>query len=234
MTEAGAAGVVLYLPNVLNLSIQSHWGANDIEPGQKEGINTLSREAADEFKRLNAARYEGIEYPGEAHGLRVKTDRFRAFAAAAKRDPFPAENRLLFHHLMRGRNYYVRATALARPEFDFHTPRTLTVTKVEDVRKIKRDLLMKEGFELTARLPAGLNLVAVMARNINEVEVELPAEKLDFSRPVRITVNTRTAQETVRKMDWAELLETVRRTGDFERLIAGRVRVTVATATVVK
>jgi hypothetical protein len=64
--------------------------------------------------------------------------------------------------------------------------------------------------------------------------VELPAEKLDFSRPVRITVNTRTAQETVRKMDWAELLETVRRTGDFERLIAGRVRITVATATVVK
>ena len=46
MTEAGAAGAVLYLPNVLRLDVQHHWGANDIEAGQKEGINTLSRDVA--------------------------------------------------------------------------------------------------------------------------------------------------------------------------------------------
>jgi hypothetical protein len=34
----------------------------------------------------------------------------------------------------------------------------------------------------------------------------------------------------VRKFDWLELLETARRTGDFERLIAGRVKAAVAGA----
>jgi len=141
------------------------------------------------------------------------------------------ECRLIFHHLWQGRDYYVRATAAAKNEFDFRAPHSIRVTAPQqDPRKVKRDYLQSEAFELTARMPPGQNLVAVMARNLREVEVELPAEKLDFARPVRITLNTRTVQEGVRKFDWLELLETARRTGDFERLIAGRVKAAVAGA----
>lgn len=227
-TEAGAAGAILYLPNVLAVPVQAHWGGMDIEPGQNEGINTLSRDAAAEMKRLAATKFEGIEYSGEGHGLKVKADRLRAFFAAARRDPFPAECRLLFHHLYQGRNFYARATALAREEFNFRVPREVKVAGgVTDPRAVKRALLTAEGFELTARLPAGKNLVGLMARNLKEIEVDLPAERLDFSRAVRVTVNSRTVAEAVRKIDWVELLETVRRTGDFDRLVAGRVKVTV-------
>lgn len=231
MTEAGAAGAILYLPNVLRLDVQHHWGANDIEPGQKEGINTLSRDVAAEMRRLGAARFEGVEYAGQGHGVPVDAARFRQFVRTVRRDPFPVECRLLFHHLWQGRDYYVRATAAAKSEFDFRAPHTIRLTAPQqDPRKVKRDYLQSEAFELTARMPPGQNLVAVMARNIREVEVELPAEKLDFARPVRITLNTRTVQEGVRKFDWLELLETARRTGDFERLIAGRVKAAVAGA----
>jgi len=227
VTEAGAGvGHTLYLPNVLALAVQAHWGANDIEPGQKEGINTLSREVAAEMKRLGAKRFEGIEYPGEGHGLAVKADRFRAFVAAARRDPWPAECKLIFHRLYQGRAYYVRATAAAREEFDFRQKRTITIARKADFDKARRDLYLREGYELTARMAAGANLVAVMARNLKEVEVDLAAEKLDFARPIRITLNGRTVQEGPRKLDWVELLETARRTGDFERLVGGRVKLT--------
>jgi poly(3-hydroxybutyrate) depolymerase len=228
MTEAGAAGALLYLANVLRLDVQHHWGAADIEPGQKEGINTLSRDVAAEMKRLGAARFEGVEYPGQGHDVRVSADRFRQFVRTVRRDPFPPECRLIFHHLWQGRDYYVRATAGAKDDFDFRAPHTIRLAAPQpDPRKVKRDYLLSEAFELTARMPAGQNLVAVLARNLREVEVELPAEKLDFSRPLRITLNTRTVHEGVRKLDWVELLETARRTGDFERLIAGRVRAAV-------
>jgi hypothetical protein len=227
VTEAGAAGDVLYLPNVLRLSIQAHWGANDIEAGQKEGISTFSREVAAEFKRLGARQFEGIEYPGEGHGLKVKADRLRDFLTAARRDPWPAECRLIFHRLYQGRAYYVRATAAAKDEFDFRQKRVLTIARKEDLDKARRDLWLREGYDLTGRMPPTANLVAVLARNLKEVEVDLAAEKLDFTRPIRCTVNTRTAQEGPRKLDWAELLETARRTGDFERLVGGRVRLTV-------
>ena len=228
VTEAGAGvGHTLYLGNVLTLAIQAHWGAGDIEAGQKEGINTFSREAAAEMKRLGAKRFEGIEYSGQGHGLQVKADRFRAFAQEARRDPWPAECKLLFHRLYQGRAYYVRATAAAKEEFDFHRKRELRITRREDLDKARRDLYSREGYELTARMPAGGNLVAVFARNLKEVEVELAAEKLDFSRPVRVTLGGRTVQEGVRKLDWAELLETARRTGDFERLVGGRIKLAV-------
>jgi len=231
VTEAGTGvGHTLYLQNVLNPAIQAHWGAADIEPGQKEGINTFSREVATEMKRLGAKHYEGIEYPGEGHGLKVKADRFRAFVQAARRDPWPAECKLLFHRLYQGRSYYARATAAAKEEFDFHRKREIKIARKEDFDKARRDLYTRDGYELTVRMPAGMNVVAVFARNLKEVEVDLAAEKLDFTRPIRLTLGGRTVQEGVRKLDWAELLETVRRTGDFERLVGGRVKLSVAGA----
>jgi len=231
MTEAAAAGAILYLPNVLGLAIQHHWGANDIEAGQKEGINTLSRDVAAEMKHLGAKRFEGIEYPGEGHDLKIDTARFREFARTARREAFPAECHLIFHALWQGRDYYVRATAAAKADFNFRAPYTVKTTRpVMDPRKFKRDFLLGEAFELTARMPPGGNIIAVMAKGVREVEVELSAEKLDFARPVRVTLNTRTALDGPRKVDWLELLETARRTGDFERLVAGRVKATVAGA----
>jgi hypothetical protein len=231
MTEAAAAGAILYLPNVLGLAIQHHWGVNDIEAGQKEGINTLSRDVAAEMKRLGAKRFEGIEYPGEGHDLKIDTAKFREFVRTARREAFPAECRLIFHALWQGRDYYVHATAAAKADFNFRAPYTVKTTRpVLDPRKFKRDFLLGEAFELTARMPPGGNTVAVMAKGIREVEIELAAEKLDFSRPVRVTLNTRSVQNVPQKIDWAELLETARRTGDFDRLVAGRVKATVAGA----
>jgi len=231
VTEAGAGiGHTLYLSNVLALAIQAHWGAGDIEAGQKEGINTFSREVAAEMQRLGAKRFEGIEYAGEGHGLHVKADRFRAFVLAARREPWPTECKLLFHRLYQGRAYYARATAATKEEFDFRRKRVLRITRREDLDKARRNLYQQEGYELTARMPPGANLVAVFARNLKEVEVDLAAEKLDFNRPIRVTLGSRTVQEGMRKLDWAELLETVRRTGDFERLVGGRVKLSVAGA----
>lgn len=227
LTEAGSAAAVFYLPNVLGLSIQAHWGAADIEPGQKEGINTLSREAAAEMKRLGAKRFEGVEYAGQGHDLKLDAAKVRGFIAGARREPFPTECRLIFHRLYQGRACYVRATAAAKEEFDFRAARVIKVTRKEDFDKAKRALWLREGYELTCRLPEGKNLVAVFARNLKEIEIELAAERLDFGRPIRITLNGRTASEGARPLDWAELLETARRTHDFERLIGGRVRLTV-------
>jgi len=231
MTDAAATGAVLYLPNVLGLAVQHHWGAADIEPGQKEGINTLSRDVATEMKRRAAPRFEGLEYPGQGHDIHVDAARLRDFAAKARRDAFPAECHLIFHHLWQGRACYVTATAASKADFDFHGKHSIKVTgPVTDVRKVTRDFLLGEAFELTARMAPGNNIVAVMAKGIREVEVELSAEKLDFARPVKVTLNTRSVAGVPQKIDWAELLETARRTGDFERLVAGRVKATVAGA----
>ncbi len=227
LTEGGSAAAIFYLPNVLDLPIQAHWGERDVEAGQKEGINTLSRDAAAEMKRLGAKQFEGVEYRGQGHDLKLEAERIRAFIAAARRDPFPAECRLIFHRLYQGRAYYVRATAVAKEEFDFRAPRVIKVARKEEFDKAKRALWQREGYELTCRLPQSKNLVAVFARNLKEIEIELPAERLDFSQPIRITLNGRTAAEGVRPLDWGELLETVRRTYDFERLIGGRIRLPV-------
>ena len=222
-TEAGSDGAIFYLQNVLNLAIQAHWGQNDIMPGQTEGINTLSREAAAELKRLGAARFEGIEYAGQGHGLKLGSDTIRTFIETARRDPFPAECKLIFHRLYQGRAYYVRATAAAKEEFDFRQRRVLRIASKEDLAKAKRAMWHREGFEITARMPPGKNLIAVFMRNLKGVDVALPAERLDFSRPIQITLGGRTASAAKRDLDWAELLETARQTYDFERLIGGRV-----------
>jgi len=223
LTEAGSHAATFYLQNVLNLAIQAHWGENDIMPGQAKGINTLSREAAAEMKRLHASRFEGIEYAGQGHGLKLRQDPIRTFLQTARRDPFPAECKFIFHRLYQGRAYYVRATAVARPEFDFRKRRVLRIARKEDLARAKRAMWKREGYELTVRMPPGKNLVAVFARNLKGVEVALSAERLDFARPIRITLNGRTVKNVKQSIDWVELLETARQTYDFERLIGGRV-----------
>jgi poly(3-hydroxybutyrate) depolymerase len=228
LTEAGLIKYPLYLPNVLGLSIQAHWGANDVEAGQNQGISTYSREVAADMKRLGATKFEGIEYPGEGHGVNVKAEKIRAFLAAARRDAFPEQSHLIFHRLYQGRAGLVRATAAAKADFDFFKRRTVRVTKQEDVLRALNDIFLAEAFELTVRMTPAGNAIAIVAKNIKEIELELPAEKLDFSKPFRITINGRSIQEKPRKLDWAELLETARRTYDFERLVGGRLRISVA------
>jgi len=232
MTEAGAAGALLYLPNILGLAVQHHWGANDIEPGQKEGINTLSRDVAAEMKRLGAKRFEGIEYPGQGHDIKPDAAKFREFVRTARRDAFPNECRLIFHALWQGRAYFVRATVAAKADFNFRVPYTVKTTRpVMDPRKFRRDFLFGEAFELTIHAATGSNAVAVTARNIQEVEIELSAEKMDFARPVRVSVNSQVVQGVPQKVDWLELLDTARQTGDFDRLVAGRIKARVSGGT---
>jgi hypothetical protein len=228
ITDAGPMAILFYLPNVLSIPIQSHWGANDIEPGWNQGIGTYSREVAAEMKRLGAAKFEGIEYPGEGHGVNVKAEKVREFVAKVQRDPFPTECRLLFHRLYQGRLYYVRATAAAREDFDFRAKRQINVGPQPDAAHAYRAVYQMVDFELTARLPAGRNTIAILTKDLKEIELALPAEKLDFTKPIRITLNGRSLVESARKVDWAEMLETARRTYDFERLIAGRLRISVA------
>jgi len=223
-TEAGSLGCTLYMPNVLTLAVQAHWGSEHVDPGQKEGNNTLSRAAAAELKRLGATRFDGIEYPGEGRIGRLNTDRLRPFLDEARRDAFPADGRLVFHRLYQGRAWGVRATALSRPEFEFRARHVIKPAAGVSPEKALENLFTQNACELTVRVPPGQNLVAVTARGVKEVEIELPAEGLDFSRPVRVTLNSRSVAEGLRKVDWAELLETARRTGDFERLVAGRLR----------
>ena len=228
ITEAGLFEYLLYLPNVLGLSIQAHWGANDIEAGWNQGISTFSREVAAEMKRLGARKFEGIEYPGEGHGVNVKAEKVRAFLAAARRDAFPEQCHLIFHRLYQGRSGLVRATAAAKADFDFHARRVVHVTSRADIIRALHDIYLAEAFELTVRMPPAGNAIAIMAKNIKEIELELPAEKLDFTKPFKITINARSLQEKPRKLDWAELLETAQRTYDFERLVGGRLRISVA------
>jgi pimeloyl-ACP methyl ester carboxylesterase len=223
VTEAGSAGAILYLPNVLPLAIQAHWGENDIEPGQKQGINTLSREVDRDFVRLGARQFEGIEYPGQGHNLKPDAEKIRAFLASARRDPCPALFRHIFHHLWQGRAYFVRATAVTKDEFDFDAPHIVKTTGLADLPRAKRELYLKEAFEFTALTKGAENTIAVTAKNISGIEVEVSPEELDFSRPVKVLFNGRLAGE-VRKIDYAEMLETARRSYDFERLVGARVK----------
>ena len=223
LTEAGSDGAIVFLQNVLTLCIQAHWGEKDIVSGQSRGISTLSREAAAWFKGQSTAHFEGIEYPGQGHGLKLDEARIRTFSAEARRDPFPAECKYLFHHLYQGRASCVRVTDLAKEEFDFQKRRVLRIQRREDLPNAKRALWRGQGFEVTVRMPKGQNLIAVMARNLREIQVDLPAERLDFAKPIRITINHRTRFGKLVPVDWACLLETARETYDFERLVGGRV-----------
>ena len=223
LAEAGTAGITLYMPNLSNLDIQAHWGANDIVDGQSEGINTFNREATSEMRRLRHKRYEAIEYPNQGHGLKLDAERFAAFLESARREPFPDRGKLVFHALHQGRAWYVTALKATKPDFDFTSKRTVIVDRVEDVRAAKRKLLTDESMEISINLESRNNLLRVTGRNISEVEIVLPLEKLNWSRPMRIFFGPRLVQSGPPKVDWFELLETVRRTQDFERLIGGRI-----------
>jgi hypothetical protein len=225
LTEAGSDGAILYLQNVLNLSIQAHWGEKDIETGQTQGINTLSRDAAAWFNGRPEHHFDGIEYAGQGHGLDLKHEAIRTFCGSVRRNPFPAEVKYLFHRLYQGRVSCVRVTGLAREEFDFRKRRVLRIRRREDLPNAKRAMWRTQGFEVTVRIPEGKNTVAVMARNVREMEVDLPAARFDFAQPVRVFVNHRTRYAKQEGVDWVCLLETARRTCDFERLVARRVAV---------
>jgi hypothetical protein len=144
--------------------------------------------------------------------------------ARVRRDPFPRQFAFLFHRLYEGRAYYVRATEAAGPEVDFHDRVPVRGVRLpENVPAALERIWERKGYHLAARMPEGENLIAVLARNLAEIEVDLPAERLDFARPVVVAVNHRTRYSKVHPVDWFCLLETARTTYDFERLVAGRV-----------
>ena len=233
LTEASIYGITLYLPNVTSLAMQDHWGAADIEPGQTQGIATYGREIAKEMKRLGAPKFEGIEYTGEGHNVNVRAADIRTFISTARRDPWPDQCRIIFHRLYQGRAYYVKAVAAAKPEFDFKEKRQLRgINSQEEVPAAMTKLFLGEAYELTARLQPETNAVLVFAKGISTVEVELPAEKLDYSRPIKIIMNSKLVSEETHKVDYLELLDTARRTGDLDRLVGGRVKASLGVAAV--
>ena len=224
LTEAPWASPILYAPNVLGLGVQAHWGADDILPGQKQGINTFSRQAAAELKRLGAAKFEPIEYPGQGHNLNLDDARIRTFLTGARREPFPGEFRMFFHRLWEGRAYFVRATVAAREDFDFKALPRVSVANKADLAQALCRTYQRLSFELRGLRKADENSLVVFARNLEEVEIEIGAEQMDFSRPMTVLANGRTVLSGKQKVDWVELLETARQTYDFERLVARRLR----------
>lgn len=227
LTDAGRYGIEMYMPNVLGLAVQYHWGSKDILPGQTEGISTFGRRAADVLERVRAERFEAIEYRGQGHMLEVDTKRFRQFVLGARREPWPERFKMLFHHLWEGRGPNVRATVLGREELDFSKPPPVRVTDPSQVEGAVERLFRQRAFEMTVAVNPKTNLVNVLARNLREVEVLLSPQQLDFSRPIRIRARGRTVETYRDGIDWVELLETARRTHDFDKLVGARVRVTV-------
>ena len=224
LTEAPWASPILYAPNVLGLGVQAHWGENDIEPGQKQGINTFARQAAAELKRLGAAKFEPIEYPGQGHNLNLDAARIRDFLAAARRSAFPDQFQFYFHRLWEGRAYFVRATVAAREDFDFKALPRVSVANQADLAQALCRTYQRLSFELRGLRKADENSLVVFARNLEEVEIEIGAEQMDFSRPMTVLANGRTVLSGKQEIDWAELLETARRTYDLDRLVARRLR----------
>jgi len=226
IAELGLVSAKIYLENVLNLPVQAHWGDQDILRGQTMGINTLSRTAADWFKAQDAEHFEPVEYKGQGHDLKLKREMIRAFLAKVRRDPFPRQLTYLFHRMYHGRAWYVTATQASAPEVDFRERVPIRGGyRPEDVRRTLEQVWTRKGYHLAVRMPEGQNLIAVTARNLREVEVELPVERLDFGRPIRVTAGGTSRTGATDGVDWICLLETVRRTYDFEHLIGDRVTV---------
>jgi predicted esterase len=224
LTEAPWASPILYAPNILGLGVQAHWGADDILPGQKQGINTFARQAAAELKRLGATRFEPIEYPGQGHHLHLDAARIRAFLASARRGAFPDQFQFYFHRLWQGRAYFVRATGAAREDFDFKALPRVSIANKADLAQALCRTYQRLSFELRGLRKADENALTVFARNLEEVEIEIGAEQMDFSRPITVLANGRPVLSGPQAVDWTELLETARQTYDFERLVARRLR----------
>jgi len=225
-TEAGLLCSRMYLENVLRLPIQAHWGDRDIIAGQTKGINTLSQKAADWFATRADTRFEGIAYEGQGHDLDLRREPIRAFLGRVRRDPFPRAFVYLFHRLHQGRAYYVRATKAGATEVDFHDRMIVRGVRLpEQVPGALQRIWKRKGYHLTVRMPEGENRILITARNLAEVEVDVPAQRLAWTQPVRVTVNRRTRLAGREGVDWVCLLEEARRTYDFQRLVAGRVTV---------
>ncbi|HOI53627.1 MAG TPA: hypothetical protein PLP01_00085 [Phycisphaerae bacterium] len=224
MTEAGTAGTTFYLENVLHLAVQAHWGEHDILPGQTQGINTLSRQADDGMKALGAARYEGIQYAGQGHQIDLDGPRVRGFIAGARRDPFPARFRMVFHRVSLGRAWYVRAVTGSKPDFNFAARQTLRADKPMDAQEARRMILEREAFEINVTADAGKNSLDIRATNLREIEMELSPLRMDFGRAMTVKANGLKLLDGTQAVDWVELLETARRTCDFERLVGLRLR----------
>ncbi len=226
ISEAGLRGSTMYLENVLRLPIQAHWGDRDIIRGETDGINTLSKKAADWFAGRGGARFEPIEYEGQGHDLDLRREPIRAFVARVRRDPWPPAFTYLFHRMYQGRAYYVRATEAAAPEVDFRERVPVRGVRLpEQVPGALQRIWKRKGYHLAVRMPEGENRIIVRTRNLAEVAVDLPAGGLDFTKTVRVIVNNRVRYAKQEGVDWVGLLETARRTYDFERLVARRVTV---------
>ncbi|MFO8012638.1 MAG: hypothetical protein R6X20_04945 [Phycisphaerae bacterium] len=226
ISEAGLRCSTMYLENVLRLPIQAHWGDRDIVRGETDGINTLSKAAADWFAKRSAACFEPIEYEGQGHDLDLRREPIRAFVARVRRDPWPRTFTYLFHRMYHGRAYYVRATQAAAPEVDFRERVPVRGVRLpEQVPATLQRIWKRKGYYLAAQMPEGENRIIVRTRNLAEVAVDLPAERLDYTKTVRVIVNNRMRYARQEGMDWVCLLETARQTWDFERLVARRVRV---------
>jgi dienelactone hydrolase len=222
LSQAQTPGMTLYLPNVLDLALQLHWGALDSLEGQSEGTNTYNREVAAEMKRLGAKKFEGLEYPGQGHDLTLQTAKIRAFALAARRQPFPDQGHLIFHALWQGRAWSVRALAAAHEDFDFSKNISVSINSKEDLLQAVKAYYLKADFDLQVRLRSVDNTFVVLSKDLQELEIELPADRLDWSRPVQVLVNTKSIFAGRRAVDYPELLETARRSYDLDRLVAAR------------
>lgn len=225
LVEIRTPGELEYLGNVLPLAIQHHWGENDILPGQTQGINTFSRAVAAEMKALGAPHYTPREYPGEGHRIGLDVAAVRAFVADARRQVQPPKAKLVFHHLWQGRAWVVRAVAGAEPDLS-ETP-TFPIRDPKDVPRALREYYRKVALEVGYAYAPETNVLAVTARGVTAVEVDLVAGKVDFARPMRVMLNGRGPPAEKRAIDWALLFATARETYDFERLVAARVRLEV-------
>ncbi len=223
LTQAGVSVITLYLPNVTNLDIQSHWGQKDIVEGQSEGINTLNREVTRELSRMRAGRYQGIEYAGQGHQIDINKEQFQKFVAEARREPFPSKGKLIFHAVQQGRAWYATALKGTKEDFDFSQGLKISVTRPEDVGPAIRKKMLDEAMELNVTLQERTNIIRVVGRNVAEVEIVIPLAQMNWSRPMRVFFGRRQVSAGKRDIDWFEMLETARRTYDFERLIGGRV-----------
>lgn len=227
LTDAGRHGFELYLGNVLGLNVQYHWGDRDILPGQKEGINTFGKAATAVLRKLKAARFDPVEYPGEGHSLRIDSARLRAFMDTARREALPTKYTYTFHHLWEGRAYHVRPLRYAKTELNFRKLPPIRVSSRGQATGALMKLYRNRAYEIRATVNPKANAMIVRVKNLREVEIALSPLQLDFTRPIRLSVNGRPVLKRPREIDWYALLDTVARTGDFQRLIGARVKVTI-------
>jgi hypothetical protein len=116
------------------------------------------------------------------------------------------------------------ATVAAREDFDFKALPRVSVANKADLAQALCRTYQRLSFELRGLRKADENSLVVFARNLEEVQIELGAEQMDFNRPMTVLANGRTVLSGKQEIDWVELLETAQRTYDFDRLVARRLR----------